>query len=322
MKTVAFLLLLPSFLSIKEVFGNNADEDCMIKFKTCFLSRNCESRVKSLDYFCCTKAFENGTYVESLEEECLDDRMLIDAYDCLDMLSKNCKKNMTQYFIMNEETFSKIADEMKEAIGTPKSRKDCVHYPERVEMEECLFCADKDDNDNVYGFICDIVRSTRKSSPYCTREKKCMDVFNNCMVSKITEAQLNQIDVQCCKQVLNKPGDYFENKDDCIEESVLPVIMKCVLDNKQYEYQIINYYIKNEEVIDEFDKTVRNETGIPPDESRCNDYYEKEKRITLEKCLFNDNKDLFPLCELLQKLLLNKDSDNYIHDDMNNNLKK
>ncbi|XP_023221632.1 uncharacterized protein LOC111623328 [Centruroides sculpturatus] len=327
MKTVAFLLLLQSFLSIKEVFGNDMlendpDKDCMIKFKNCFLSRNCESRVKSLDYYCCKKSFENGTYDESLEEECLDNRMLTDLYDCLDMLSEKCEKNIMKYFTMNEEKFAKIEAEVKEAIGTPESIKDCVHYAERVEMEECLFCVDKDDNDNVYGFICDIIRSTRKSSPYCTREKKCMDVFNNCMLSKITEAQLNKIDVKCCKQVLNKPGDYFENKDDCIEEDILPVLMECVLDNKQYAHQILNYYSKNEEAIDEFDQSVRNKTGIPPDESKCNDYYEKEKRITLEKCLFNDNKDLFPFCELLQKLLLNKDSNNYIQYGMNNKLKK
>ncbi|XP_023237226.1 uncharacterized protein LOC111636249 [Centruroides sculpturatus] len=183
-------------------------------------------------------------------------------------------------------------------------------------------CSDKDNDDELYGVICDIVRKTKKckvSSPHGVSRNHCMNIFNTCFVKKINESMIRERDISCCKSSLNKPGDYFENKKNCESDLYKTIIMDCMFKDDYCKSQIIEYFMENGEILKEFCRKLNNEIGIPPETSQCDYYYAKSKEISLMECNKNTNKKLVPLCDLMVEIL-NKESINDIHDDLYNNV--
>lgn len=314
------LLFIKQSCGLHKVIGKSVEEECMTKFTTCFKSRNCESRIKEMDHFCCKYAFENNTYLEEREDECVEDRLYSDAEDCLSGLDENCQSILMEFFLSNDKKLEEIEKELKKSFGQPTDINDCRNYVKRVEKEECLMCSDKDDDDKTYGWICDIIRSTRKSSLYCTREKDCMEIFTQCLVKEITIEMVKTVDVTCCKAVFNKEGEFFENKQNCEQKSLLPMVIKCMTQNHYYESQISKYFNRNSESIKKFFDSIRDELGTPSSKEECEDHFQKEKIILLETCLLNTNKNMTSFCKIFEEIMMRKDYSS--HDSFNNYLKK
>ncbi|XP_067137805.1 uncharacterized protein [Centruroides vittatus] len=153
---------------------------------------------------------------------------MLDVFDCLDN-DKKYKTNLIDYFRERAENYTKLDEDLRIAVGQPNSIEDCEDYAKRFEQEECSKCSDIDEDDELYGVICNIIRKTKKSSPYCANKHHCMNVFNTCVVKKINESMVHKVDVSCCKSSLNKSGDYFKNKEDCESPKYIPTIMDCIL---------------------------------------------------------------------------------------------
>ncbi|XP_067137849.1 uncharacterized protein [Centruroides vittatus] len=178
---------------------------------------------------------------------------------------EECNWNLTMYFMKRTETYTKMEKDLRNAAGQPNSIEDCEDYAKRLEQEECSMCSDKDDDDELYGVICDIVRRTKNcevSSPYGVSRDHCMNIFNTCVVKKINESMVHEVDVSCCKSSLNKPGDYFENKEDCESPKYMPTIMDCILKDEHCKPEIIEYFEKNGEILEEFETKLNNEIGV------------------------------------------------------------
>ncbi|XP_023237235.1 uncharacterized protein LOC111636258 [Centruroides sculpturatus] len=327
MKCLNIFFVITFFLCINDIYGN--EKECLTTFKNCITNLIGETREKTIEKFCCRQAFVGNEFREKLQKNCLTDRIMPDVVDCLG-IDKKCIKTLTDYFRERTENYTKMEKDLRIAARQPNSIEDCEDYAKRFEQEECSMCSDKDDDDELYGVICDIIRKTKKSLPYCVNKHHCMDTFNTCIMKKINESMVHKVDVRCCKSALNnKSSDYFKNKDKCESPEFMPTIIDCMFKDEYCKVQIFKYFTKNGEILEEFRTKINSETGIPPETSQCDKYYSKSKTISLIECYKTTNKKLFPFCQLLIDILnkepindINDDLYNYANDNFDNRLKK